>query len=230
MISSPQPVFMRKIHSQLSLKVAWLALITLFALPAFSVKSEPPFELKTLRLSQQNAAGGSKIVGVVTLSRRAPAQGLVVRLRSTDPALASVPKSILVPKDRKSAPFFIETHPVSSDQKITVTAIYAETKTAVLTLHPPGIAEVTVTPDTVIGGDNSIGNIRMEAALGIDTDVDLTSDNPTVKLEPTHVTVKKGETRLEFSVSTTAVKQKTSAMITAKTNGSTGTATLTVTP
>ncbi len=229
-MSLRQPHISKQKLSPLSLLMTGLVLLSVISVSAHSMCSEPPLELKTIRLSQESAAGGSQIVGVVTISRRAPAQGIVVRLRSSDPALASIPKSVTVPKGRKSAPFFIWTRPVSSEQKITLTGIFGETKTAVFTLHPPGIAEVTVTPDTVAGGENAIGDIRMEAVLGRDTDVELSCDDTSVKLEPTHTTIKKGETRIEFSVITTAVKQKTSVKITAKAKASTGFATLIVTP
>jgi len=92
-----------------------------------------------------------------------------------------------------------------------------------------GLSALSLTPTTVAGGTASAGKVTLAAAApsgGLV--VSLTSSNA-VATVPGSVTVPAGATSAGFSVSTRTVTATTSATITAKANGITRTATLSVT-
>ena len=66
--------------------------------------------------------GGTSGLGEVELATRAPAGGLVVRLVSSNPAILSVPRTVLIPEGRRAAVFRIRSSPVSTTQTVDVTA------------------------------------------------------------------------------------------------------------
>jgi uncharacterized delta-60 repeat protein len=79
----------------------------------------------TLTLDAPEVKGGSPVTGTVTLSRPAPAGGVLLLLLSDTPELASVPKTLTIPAGASSAIFPITTVPLDDDTPLNV-QIYVE--------------------------------------------------------------------------------------------------------
>jgi hypothetical protein len=94
--------------------------------------ASPP-TVSSLKLSPAGVTGGSNSTGIVTLSKPAPAGGVVVTLASSKPSVASVPSSVTVAAGKSSASFTITTAPVSSATTAVISASYnGSTRTAKL--------------------------------------------------------------------------------------------------
>jgi hypothetical protein len=91
--------------------------------------------LATLSLNPTSVKGGGSVTGTVTLSAPAPANGATVTLTSSNPALASVPASVLISAGTTSKPFTVTTGATRKNVLVTISASYAGvTKTATLTV------------------------------------------------------------------------------------------------
>jgi hypothetical protein len=91
--------------------------------------------LATLSLNPTGVKGGGSVTGTVTLSAPAPASGATVTLTSSNPALASVPASVLVSVGTTSKAFTVNTAATRKNASVTISASYAGvTKTATLTV------------------------------------------------------------------------------------------------
>jgi F5/8 type C domain len=94
-----------------------------------------PAALTSVSLNPNLAIGGTTPTGTVTLTP-APTGGAVVRLSSSNPALASVPAAVTVPPGASSATFTISTSPVAELMQVDISATYNGSAQATLTLHP----------------------------------------------------------------------------------------------
>jgi hypothetical protein len=91
--------------------------------------------LATLFLNPTSVKGGASVTGTVTLNALAPANGATVTLTSSNPALASVPASVLVSAGTTSKPFTVTTGATRKNVSVTISASYAGvTKSATLTV------------------------------------------------------------------------------------------------
>ena len=94
--------------------------------------------LKSVSASPTTIVGTANSTGTVTFTG-AMTDGAVVNLKSSNPAVASVPSEMVVPQDRSSWTFNIATSRVTTATPVTITATWFG-KTATVT--------VTVTPGT----------------------------------------------------------------------------------
>jgi hypothetical protein len=91
--------------------------------------------LATLSLNPTGVKGGGSVTGTVTLSAPAPANGATVTLTRSNPALASVPASVLVSAGTTSKSFTVTTVATRRNASVTISASYAGvTKSATLTI------------------------------------------------------------------------------------------------
>ena len=100
--------------------------------------------------------GGASSQGTVTLSAPAGTGGTVVTLSSSNTAAANVPVSVTVPAGSVSANFAVTTNPVGASTSVTISATYATTVSATLTVNtvfppPPGFLAI----DTTVSKDQS---------------------------------------------------------------------------
>lgn len=190
--------------------------------------------LAALSLSPKSVTGGKSTSGnSVTLNGEAPPSGAQVSLSSSDPAVAAVQSSVTVAAGATSATFTITTTPVATQTAVTISASYGGvTKTATVTVNPPQISAVTLSPASLTGGTSSTKNsvtLNGAAPLG-GTAVMLTSSNPGVAGVPATVTVTAGATSAKFMITTTPVGSNTIVVITGTAGGATKMANLTVVP
>jgi hypothetical protein len=157
--------------------------------PKTAILTVLPPALLSLTLDPASVTGGVGSAGSVTISGPAPAGGYVITLSSQNQA-ATVPSSVTVLAGANSATFPVTTRSVSTPTAGAIIAARGvfSTKTAMLTVQPPGVASVTLS--------NSFINNQYPTDGGypINGEVKLTAPAPpggaTVQLHvtPTHAT------------------------------------------
>jgi hypothetical protein len=144
-----------------------------------------------------------------------------------------VPASVTVPAGETFANFTVTTKQVAKQTTVTISGTFPAgfTQSATLTLLPsPVPAAVTLQPDTVPGGQSSIGTVTLSrAAKPPGVDVALASDNPAVATVPASIHIPGGATSGNFKVTALVSPLDAMANISASLHGLTQTATLTVT-
>jgi hypothetical protein len=186
-----------------------------------------------LELDPSTIEGSTTSTGTVFIFDPAPAGGAVVRLTSSNPGLAKVPASVTVPEGEFVASFTIATMQVPKQTAVTISGTFPAgfTQSATLTLlRSPVPAAVTLNPDTIQGGQPSIGTVTLSrAAQPPGVVVALASDNPAVATVPASIQIPAGATSGNFTVTTLVQPLDAVANVSASLNGLTQTATLTVT-
>jgi hypothetical protein len=180
-------------------------------------------DLQSLTINPSSVVGGSTAIGTVSLNGPAPAGGLQVQLSSNNPNVASVPASVTVPAGQTRASFSITTRPVASQTQAMITARLGNSSRQVtLTVVPPSIQSLSISPSTVRGGSNATGIVTLNApAPPGGAVVPLRSSNSTVATVPASVTIPAGQTTAQFTVRTTRPSSSSvSVTITATYNGS----------
>jgi len=187
--------------------------------------------LTSVSLNPTSVRGGSNSTGTVTLNGPAPAGGAVVTLSSSNTAAATLPASVTVAVNSRTATFTVTTIPVAANTSATMSAIYAgTTQTASLTVAPATLNTVSLNPTSVRGGTSSTGTVALNGpAPAGGAVVTLLSSNPAAATVPTSVTIAANATTASFTVTTIPVAANSSATISAIYAGTTRTATLTVT-
>jgi hypothetical protein len=82
---------------------------------------KPPLAVGALHLVSP-VIGGMRSLGVVTIDGKAPLGGVSVALESSAPLVLRVPRTVVIPQDKKSATFRIETSKVSKVTDVVVKA------------------------------------------------------------------------------------------------------------
>jgi hypothetical protein len=190
---------------------------------------EPVMSIYTFNVSSTTLAGGTPVQGTVALipGWSAPPGGLVVTLASSNPDLAAVPESVVIPGGGNSATFPINTAPVSSPQKVTIIASRHDMKNVVLSINPttggpPPLTSITVFPATVNGGTSTQGTAGIDtAAPAGGLQVNLSSSNTAVARVPASVTIPAGQNFVNFPVTTSAIPSNTVVTITGTGGGAT---------
>ena len=186
-----------------------------------------PPSVSTLALAATSVIGGKNVSATITLTGPAPSGGISVTLGSSTGA-ATPPSPVTVLGGATTATFVIPTAPVSAATPTTITATLGVAKNALLTVNPPAMLTLGVSPSSVIGGATSIGTVTLNGAApsgGIS--VTLTTGNSAVASPPANVTVSAGMTSAMFNIQTNPVAPNTPVTISA-TLGVTKSATLTV--
>jgi LmbE family N-acetylglucosaminyl deacetylase len=189
-----------------------------------------PPSLAALGLSASSVTGGSPATGMVALDGPAPAGGVQVALSSSN-AAASVPGSVTVPAGQTSVNFNVTTSAVATSTPATISASYGgRTQSVSLTVLPPVVSALNVSPASVTGGAGATGTVMLNGpAPAGGAQVALARNNPAATV-PASVTVPAGATSATFSLGTTPVSDPTGVTISASYGGATRTASLTVLP
>jgi len=183
-----------------------------------------------------SVVAGDPAQGTVTLGAAAPVGGITVSLASGLPAVASAPASVLVPAGSTSSSFAITTAAVASPTSVLLSAaLPGGTKAATLTVTPlpvaVGIANVSLSPASVIGDQNVQGTVTLTGAAGSSgVTCNLAASDGTLASVPAAVVVPAGATSAIFTVAAGAVTATRSVIITASFAGSGASAALTIQP
>ena len=185
-----------------------------------------PLTLSGVSVSPNRIQGGASGVGTVSLNGNAPSGGVTVLLKSSL-AGVKVPASVKIPSGQSSASFTVTTIGTASEKSSTITATWGSTSvTTTVTLLPPTLTAVTLSPASVTGGTSSTGTVTLSGAAptgGISLKLTSRSAAATV---PASITVPAGKTSATFMVKTTAVASDTGTSISASLNGTSQSATL----
>jgi len=169
----------------------------------------------SLSFDPPSVNGGDSSQGTVTLAGPAPKGGLVVTLSSSDSA-AQVPASVTVPGGSASATFPVTTSPVPQKVVATITATAnGGTATGPLTILAPNLERMSITPQTLPGGQTATGMLvlTLPAPAG-GAVVTLKTNNPAATV-PATATIPAGATTTTFTVTTKAVPKTAIVTITA---------------
>jgi len=169
--------------------------------------------LNTLTVPTGTYTGGATIPLTAWLTGNAPA-GLTVTL-SDDSAAATSPSNFAFSQNSPSAVAAIATTPVTANTLVTFTAtLNGVTKTKSVTLVPPSLASLTVTPTVVFGGYTTTGIVMLNqpAPFGGIT-VSLSSNLPALVTLPPTVSIPAGATTMSFMIRTSLVASQTSGKI-----------------
>lgn len=212
--------------------------------------------ISSLTLNPSTVTGGTtQVLGTVTLLKPASSGGVMVTLRSSNPAIAVVPAGVVVQPGATSATFLIQTYPVAVNPNVVTDSpssqisaqVGGSTKAAKLTVLPPSLTALALNPVSVAGSNPSTGQVSLSAAapaggltIGLNAKNPESAQRPTrevvrfqqpIVTVPPQVVVPAGTTSASFPITTRAVFVSTSVQINA-THGPfvTKSATLTVLP
>ena len=189
-----------------------------------------PVAISSVSLNPTSVTGGTSSLGTVTLTAAAPTGGAVVTLGSNSTA-ATVAASVTVPAGQTTATFSVTTAAVATVTTATITGSYNSSNgNASLTVNPPVISSVSLSPTSVTGGAGSTGTVKLSAVAPTGGAVVTLGSNSTSATVPASITVAAGQTTATFSLTTTAVATVTTATITGSYNSSSGNAALTINP
>ena len=190
--------------------------------------------LVNLELTPSTLAGGKASSARVTLTGLPPQGDAVVRLASSRPDIAPVPATLIVPSHNNSPQraFNIIPAVVSQPTPVEISATYGlVTVTRTLTVAPPVLTQLYLTPTTVIGGcGTSAGKIVLGgSAPSGGAAVSLTNSN-SAATAPSTVTVPAGASSQTFTITTGTVTTNVSGTVAASYGGVSQSLALTVRP
>lgn len=187
-----------------------------------------PAPLASIALSPTSVVGGFGARGVVRLTAAAGPSGTVVSLAAE--AGASVPASVKVPAGATAVSFAINTVPVDENTLVSISAsLNSVEKSATLTVLPAPLSSFVILPNTVKGGANTTGLVRLSAKAGPSGAV-VTITGAAGVTVPATVTVPAGATYVTFVINTSKVTVSTPVDISVSRGATTLTKTLTLTP
>lgn len=188
--------------------------------------------LLTFTIDPSAVDSGQDSVGTVTISNPADEGGAIVNLASSNPSIASVPTTVIVPSGATAASFTITVtdNALTADTQVTITASRGPTSIdRILTVKKTSL-DLTVTPSSVVGGNPVTGKIVIGAPAppgGIS--FNMTSSAPEAQV-PTPVVVPAGAKSVTFTITTSPVSNIVNAVIGASSGSISDTANLEITP
>ena len=196
-----------------------LAVTAAAALLVMASSASAAGSISSLSVSPDSVRNGAASQGTVTLAFPDPAATTAL-LFSSDPSVASVPASVVIPAGATSATFPIATNAAAPATIVQITAAIANVpRTANLSVNAatpagPSLQSVSVTPSSVAGGGAATGTVRFTGATD-GADVQLASSNPALVRVPADTVVNGGQSTGAFAVSTSPVTATTTVTITA---------------
>ena len=175
-----------------------------------------------LALTPSTIAGGKASSARVTLTDIAPySNDASVRMTSSRPDIAPVPATFVVPTPNTSRAFNIVPKVVSVPTTVEITASYGLVSVKqTLTVLPPALQQLYLTPTTIIGGcGSSAGKIVLTGSAPSGGAVVPLSNTNTSATFPASVTVPAGASSQTFTVPTKYVTGNVSGAVTASYGG-----------
>src|SRR3954454_22921289 len=124
-------------------------------------------------LGAETVVGGNTTTGTVTLLNPAPAGGSTVTLVSADPAIVSLPPSVVIPAGGTGASFPISTAAVTDATRVRIDSGYGaesyRSPSIWITVAPPGtptpasLASLALTSASIAGGTSTTGTVTLTA-------------------------------------------------------------------
>jgi hypothetical protein len=185
-------------------------------------------------ITANSTEGGLTTSGTVSLTIPAQIGGATVVLSSSNPALVSVPASVILPQGYSSTSFSMTTVAVTALTTVPISATFnGQTVTTSVTLSPqPVISLASISVPAVVGGQSVYGTVSLNSwtrsAAG--TVVTLSSGDTGSLQVPASVTIPYGYASASFLVTTNVVPGTKGVSVKAVANGTNLTTTVTVSP
>ncbi len=206
------------------------AAVTAWSSPGtFAVSSAPPTPVSVSFTIDPLTSGDTTWVAVQLTS--APSTTTRVALASSNPSVASVPTSIVMPANIAWTQFQMQAGQVTSPMPATITAsLNGKSASGTLTVQPTALKSLTISPSSITGGaqPGAIVMLTGQAPPG-GAIVALSSDSPAVTPPPS-VFVDAGSFSVSFPLQTNSVATATTATVTTTWNGAVASAQLTLLP
>ena len=187
-----------------------------------------PLAVSNLAVNPGEIVGGASSTGTVTLNAPASGNGAIVSLSSTAFGL-SFPNTVTVPTGNTTANFAISTVPVATANPATISAKFSgSSAVATLTIDPPKLTALTLSPTTVLGGASAAGTVTISSpapSAGLTIQLGTTSAQVSV---PATITVPAGTTTGTFTLQTFSGPTTLNATISAGFNNISTTAQITI--
>ncbi len=197
---------------------------------SFTVSEAPAAPVSLVALSNPLFSGNTTNVQL-QLSTAAPASGSVINLTSSNASVFPVPATVTMPANTAWMQFPIQAGQVTTPTPVTVTAkLNSGTATLNLTVLPPSIKSIQVSPGTISGGATASALITLngQAPAG-GAAVSLNSSSPAA-IVPAVATVQAGNSSVTVPIPTGSVSASTLANITASWNGASANSQITIAP
>ncbi len=177
--------------------------------------------------------------GVVQLTTPAPSGGETVTLTSSNPKVASVPASVVVPAGQAQKSFTIQPRQVSSPASVTLSATLTgqAATTAPLTVDPASLNQVFIesnekvdgksTPNVFSGGTDAVGSLLFNGNAPSGSVITMASSSPAASV-PVRVTA--AGQLATFTITTRPVTTSTPVVLTATWRGKTVSVKMTLQP
>lgn len=214
--------------------------VTISAL-AGGVKRSAALKIEPEGPTSVTVSPGAVIGGVPTTVRvdRVPSPGILVVDLASNNAAATVPKSVTFSSMEGTKSVVISTRGVAVSTTVSITATKgAVVKGALLTVQPPAVVQLTISPAALVGGTELTGSagvttghitISTPAPAGLVVSLS-TNRNAVARPAVNSVTVPTGTTTATFPIFTSTTTVSETVGITASTASGSRTATLTVNP
>ena len=188
--------------------------------------------LADFALSASTVAGGKAVSATATLTSLAPPGGAVVKIVSSNPAVAPTPSELVVQLPTASRSFNIVPPVVSQPTTATISATYGlVTISRTLTVVPPALSTVSLSRSTIIGScQTATGKVTLTgSAPSSGVNVALATTTGGVN-SPSSVLVPAGATSASFTVTSRAVSTINNGTFTASYGGVSKSLSLSVRP
>ena len=178
----------------------------------------PPPAPDSLALDPIETADGSRGIVRIPLSSM-KGHDQILRLTSSNPAVATVPEFVTIPASTETGIFFMETSAVAARTVVTITVTGGGVnRSADLVVHPslPALTGFSVSPTSVPGGQSATGTVTLGSpAPAGGVAVSLSSSLPGSVSVPASVTVPAGATSATFTATTFPGSGATTAQLVA---------------
>ena len=178
--------------------------------------------VKTLSLNSNSVVGGTTVNGTVTLNANALSGGRSVNLSLSVPGVATFQSNpITVPSGTKTAPFVVNTNPVSSDVTTSISASpnTGSLSAAALTIQPPSLQSLSLSPYKTSPGGSVTGTVYLNGkAFSGGVAVTLASSDMSAATVPGAVSIAQNQTEGSFPVTVSSAQQSGCSVISATYN------------
>lgn len=197
---------------------------------SFTVSSAPPAPASISLTSNQLFSGKSVFVQI-QLSGAAPAAGQTIQLTSSNPSALPLPASVNMPGNTAWMQFQIQLGHVTANTPVTLTAaLNSGSATDNVTVLPPSVKSIQMTPATLSGGAQASALITLNGTAPSTGATFTLSSSSAAVIPPASATIAAGDSTVAVAVQTGNVSANTPATVTANWNGGSASSQITVTP
>ena len=197
---------------------------------SFNVSSAPPTPVSVTATSNPLYSGDGTWIAV-QLTSAVGAGGAPIALASSNPSVVPLPASVNMPANTAWTQFTVQTGQVTAATPVTLSAtLNGSTASLQLTVLPPSLQSVSVSPSTISGGAQSSATVMLNGQAPAGGAVVSLSSNSMAVTPPPTVTVPAGSFSTFFPLQTSTVATPTTATLTASWNGASAQTVLTLLP